>query len=188
MRGEIGRDPQGGVLAEPEIDRALRVHGVVVAVRPDRIARGLAQMGLDGEDVDRARGGIATVKRALRPLQHLDPVDVIEGAEGRARPRDIDAVDVEGGGGIGARREGEVADAADEQQVALNAGGDHHRRGQLPQRLQPAYARVDQIRARHDRHRDRRLLQVLAAGLGVDDYVLEAPLLGGRLRRLGLAA
>ena len=181
-------DTQRGGVAEAEVDSRLGVHRVEVAVAPDGVARGLAQVGLHWDHVDRTRCRVASVERALRPLEHLHALEIEEGPEGRAGPGEIDAVDVESRRGIGSGGEGVVADAADEDQVALATRRHGECGRKLTKRLQSADVGVDQIRARHDGDRDGRLLQVLAARLrGHDDLLKAFRLHRGRSRGVRLA-
>src|SRR3546814_437284 len=83
---ERGRVAQGVVVAARHAERA------VVADR-DLAFRALGVAREPGHDVDHAGGGVLAEHGALRPLQHLDALDLAEVAEADAVARPVDAVD-----------------------------------------------------------------------------------------------
>lgn len=66
-----------------------------------------------GNDGDRAGGGVATEQRALRALEDLDPLDIVEGQQRGTRTGGIDAVDIDAHRRVGADPEIARRDAAD---------------------------------------------------------------------------
>ena len=89
---------------------------LVIVTRGQADAR-LQRVGrLPGDDVDRAADRVATVERPLRTPQDLDPLHV-QKIHGRHRGAcDIDAVEVNGGAGIGTSDRGVRANPADGHQ------------------------------------------------------------------------
>ena len=98
----LGCDPPGERIAdERAADRRFDVEIIVPAEIDLRITIG-GEARLARDEIDRARGGIAAVKRPLRAFEHLDPL-LIEHLEGEhRRGRLIDAVDIDAGGLRGA--------------------------------------------------------------------------------------
>jgi len=83
-----------------QIDRAGAQYAVEIAVEHfEMSAQFVGRFGAD--DIDRARSAVATIKRALRPAQYLDPFEIEEIGIGTRQPRNIGPVDVERGGRIG---------------------------------------------------------------------------------------
>src|SRR3546814_559776 len=182
---ERGRVAQGVVVAARHAERA------VVADR-DLAFRALGVAREPGHDVDHAGGGVLAEHGALRPLQHLDALDLAEVAEADAVARPVDAVDHDADRGLQAHVVADGADAADAgggDRLALGAG--HGEAGhQDLQVLDVVHAGVlDQLLVQH-RHRDRDVLQRLLALLRGDGHGGERGRLvfaGGRLRvRVGL--
>ena len=144
------------------------------------------------DDVDRPADHVAAEERALRTLEHLDPLHV-EGVEGHGRrAADIDLVQEDRGAGIAGRAPVRGADAADGH--ARLRGGEGV---ELQARRQPGHV-LDLADARllaplgaegGDGHRH--VLQALAAPLGGDDHLFQhahRALLARRLRMGVLAA
>ena len=67
-----------------------------------------------GDIFDRAADRVAAVERALRPAQHLDPLDVVNVEHGGLRAVEIDVVEIEADAGLEAGDRILLADAADE--------------------------------------------------------------------------
>ena len=92
-----------------QVDRALNTNRVEIAIlRGDKALELVA--GLAGDQVDRSARRVAAIKRALRPAQHLDPLNVEKfvlgtHADGREVEQDAGAI-------VGGRRNRVVADAA----------------------------------------------------------------------------
>ena len=62
---------------------------------------------------DRAADRVAAVKRALRPAQHLDPLDVVNVEHGRLRAIKVDVVKIDADAAFEAGDRILLADAAD---------------------------------------------------------------------------
>ena len=93
------RETQRQQIADRQVDHRVGLKRIVIAVAD--VAGRLEMIRWSvGDDVDQAGGGVAAVKRALRPPQHLDARDVVETHLLRLRPGKIDAVEQEGGGGV----------------------------------------------------------------------------------------
>jgi hypothetical protein len=67
-----------------------------------------------GDVLDRAADRVAAVERALRPAQHLDPLDVVNVEHGRLRAVEEDVVEIEADARLEAGDRILLADAADE--------------------------------------------------------------------------
>src|SRR3546814_648234 len=129
-----------------------------------------------GHDVDHAGGGVLSEYGALRPLQHLDALDLAEVAEADAVARPVDTVDHDADRGLQVHVVADRADAADAgggDRLALGAG--HGEAGhQDLQVLDVVHAGVlDQLLVQH-RHRDRAVLQRLLALLRGDGHGVES--------------
>ena len=147
-----------------------------------QIADGCLSAALEGEgrlaagDVDRARGGVLAVERALRAAQHLDLGDVEE-VEGRGRDaRIVDVVDVDADTLVEpviGQAEGR-ADAADlQRRVARIRRGVLDRWRELLQAADIERAGVVDVLPADDRDRERHFLRgLLTAAGGDDDRVL----------------
>ena len=99
----LARDPDHELVGdERAADRAFQRQRVVVAVGGAGIAAEFFGRAL-GDQVDRACGRAAPVQRALRPTQHLDPVDVVEARQLRRWPGDQRSVLQEGDGPVRAQ-------------------------------------------------------------------------------------
>ena len=184
MLRSVGREPDRALVAKRHIDRAFGNERIVVAVAYRAVARQLADLRLDGDDVDRAASGVAAIERALRSLQHLNTLEIEEHPRRARRPSDVDAIIVERDRRIAVRRDGEVADAADEDQVASAGRLDRQRRYLLVQSSGLGHAGGRDVRSRDDVDRHRRALQVLRSALGGDDDIYEA-LAGQRCLSVG---
>ena len=110
MVRRAGRQSHRTVIAEWQVDRAIGVDRLVAAVRGRGIAGCLAQFWLHRQDVDRAARRIAAIKRALRTLEDLDPLQIVKYARRRRRPANVNAVVVECDSRIAGGHYGEVAD------------------------------------------------------------------------------
>ena len=66
------------VLSEGQLDRALGLDRVIIAVAERQITVVAREIGLAGDEVDRAARRIAAVKRALRPAQDFDALEIIK--------------------------------------------------------------------------------------------------------------
>ena len=105
-------DPNRRVIAERRIQCAAHSHGVPLAVFGGRLAGEHAEHGASWQNVDRSARGIPAVQRSLRSLQDLYSFKIVKQSTCCCRPCDIDAVEVEGDGGILERITGKVANAA----------------------------------------------------------------------------
>ena len=171
-----------------KIDMDLPGIAAVIA-DPRRCAKAEFAGRLAGDDAQGAAFGIAAEKRALRPAQHLDPLNVEQGGVEALRTAEIDAVQIDAHARIPRRLvliEGDnAADADGERRLARLESRDPKRRdgavGEIIERLDMAIG--DALGIEHA-HRDRRILQIGLAPGGGDDHLAEA--LGGRiLRRRG---
>jgi hypothetical protein len=153
-------------------------HGAVVTLAVAGGDRGIDApvLGrLPGDVVDRTHEGVAPVAGALRPLHHLDALDVAEAEAGEVAARQVDAVEEERHVLLEART-GDLVGATD-----------HGRRGAAPAEIVEAepgrepgdVPHVLDVAARHvgggergDRQRD--LLQRFLAASGRDHDFLQA--------------
>ena len=71
------------------------------------------QIGLGGDEIDHAGGGVAAEQRALRPAQDFDPLEIEEVGFEDARTEQRQIVDVDRGRGIAGTADAKVTDAAD---------------------------------------------------------------------------
>ena len=172
--GPRQREPRRHGIAERAGDRRLDLLEPEVAGRSLRPAFEI-EGRLAAGDVDRARGGVLTIERALRPAQHLDLGDVEEVESRGGDPRIIDVVDeyphalIEPVVGKPKRR----ADPADRQRGVARVGRIVlQRRGQLLKATHVEAAGVVDVLAAHHRDSQRHLLRsFVAAARGDDDLV-----------------
>ena len=91
--------PPGKAVAEAVTRRgpigAAKVHAAEIAIAGPHIAA-LALARPDRNEIDRAARGIAAIQRALRALQHLDPLQVVQHQAGLDVGREIDAIGIDG--------------------------------------------------------------------------------------------
>jgi hypothetical protein len=143
---------------ERAADRALDRRGRVVAERVVEVA--VEFLGrLLRDHVDHARGGAASIERALRAAQDFDLLEVVEARELRRRSRDHRAVLQERHGAVRTEVDAGHADAADERAIDAELVADRkvrHRHGQVTDLLDaPRAHRV----GRDGRDRRRRVLE-----------------------------
>ncbi len=183
VRGAVGhvaaavgngtRDAKRPVLAERQIDRSLADERVVIAIGYGAVAGQLAEFGLRRQDIDRARGRVPTIERALGPFQHLDPVEVEERSRCRRMAPDVDAVVVEGDRRIAGHRHREVADTADKQRGRRPNGLDRQGGDERAEPGRLGNARAHQIGPADDVDRDCGALRTFRFALRGHDNVIE---------------
>jgi hypothetical protein len=141
-------------------------------VTPAAIARTAElEFGRLGDDVDHAGRGVLAEDGALRPLQHLDALQLAQVAERHAAARAIDAIDHRPDRRFQAGVVADGADAANPDRGLRPAAGrgDAEAGSQDLQVLHVAHTRVLKLLARHHVHDDRNVLEVLLPLLGGDD-------------------
>ena len=79
---DLRRDTNRARGPERRIQRGVEFLRVEITVFEGSVPRILADHWFRGDDIDRTPGSVATIERSLRSFQHLDPVEVIEGAAG----------------------------------------------------------------------------------------------------------
>ncbi|MNE43756.1 hypothetical protein D3C80_1379480 [compost metagenome] len=181
IAGDSRRDSE--LLVEGQFGRGDDIALVEAAVGGADLALGLIGVDTLGDVFDRAADGVAAVKRALRPAQDFDALDVEDVQNRRLRTGDIDIIHIEADARLEAPQRVLLADAADE--------GDQGRVG-APRRLQRQAGRrtgqfgdvrralLFQLLGRESRDGDRHVLQGFFATAGGDDHVVD-----GRGLRLG---
>ncbi len=107
---ELQRKP--GVAEFAGVEQRLHHIFVELAVADLQLAPELLRR-LGRDEVDRAAGGVAAVKRALRTAQHLDAFEIHHVEQRPRRTADDDAIDIEANGRIGGQDRIIVDDAAD---------------------------------------------------------------------------
>ena len=177
-----GNDPQ----RDSVVDERHVVHRIEAAVAAAVLCRrtlatngglDLLQVRLVGHELDRAAHGTRTVERALRAAQYLDARQIEQiGVDAGVRPvatgrQDRRLVDIEARGRRVAARGGDAPDGiAAAPGSGRVQGHPGYPRGQGREVLDPRFRQ--RFRAVGD-HRERHVLQVLAALLRGDDDVLE---------------
>ena len=158
--GELVGDDRAG-------QRAGEADGVVIAVARFAIAAEL-EFGIFGVDADRTRRRIAARQRALRPTQHLDPLDFAQVVEARAGATAIDAVDEHRDRAFEARVVADGADAAQARgRIGFRSGGRHdQRRRQLRHLADIGRARILERCGAVGTDGDRHVRQALRAARG----------------------
>ena len=177
-----GIHAQRRVVAQRGVERAGQPQRGVVA-EGDFAVGGALEARLAGDHVDDAGRGVLAEQGALRPLQHLDALQLAEVAEADAVARAVDAVDHHADRGFQADVVAHRADAADARGgdgLALGAG-DGQARHQDLQVLDVAHAGVLQGLLGQGGDRDRHVLHDFFALLRGDDQGVEG--LGFLLRR-----
>jgi hypothetical protein len=165
-------------------DRAFGHDTVIVAHAQAKIgAQILGRRARD--DIDRAARGIASVKRALRPAQNLDTLDVVKAAQRRRRARDEDAIGMKSDAAL--RTGTDVFKTDPAKRNPRDAGGvaDIEVRNQALEPFQPTDPTCGKRVARHRRHGGRDVLNRLGALLsGYDDvFVGRGGFIGAGLRK-----
>ncbi len=89
--GDVSRERIGD--RRRRVDVGLDV--VVVGIADRSVEVTLALVGIVGNDRDQAAGNFAAVERALRPLKHFDPVNVVERIYADRRISEVEAVDID---------------------------------------------------------------------------------------------
>ncbi len=167
----VGLDRDVGELGEVDVELAVVL--AVVAHAGAHPALELAGRRL-GDDAHRTAFGVAPEQRALRPAQHLDPLDVEQRGVEALLAAEIDAVDIDADalvarGLVGVERH-DPADADGQRRLARferrHAQARHAAVGEVVEALDVTV--LDQRVADH-RDRDRRLLQVGRALERADD-------------------
>ena len=105
-------------VAQRHVDHALDADVVELAVFTFGIGVERLQVGLGGDEVDDAGGGIAPEQGALRPAQDFDAlqIEIVGFEDARAEQRQV--VDVDRGRAVAADADAQVADAADSEVAA----------------------------------------------------------------------
>ena len=183
----VGRDLEGQAGRGRQVDRATHHLALVRAEAgfeeaAGRVARILHDNG------NRAAGGVAAEQCALRPAQHLDPLDIEEAEVVGVLAADIDVIDI----GADRRIEGcdrfRVADPAQvigvgrTQAGVVEAHQVRHELGHIQRGVDPARLQRFGIEGRN---RDRHVLYAFGAALGGDDDVLKPLVIVCRFLRLG---
>ena len=83
--------------------------------------------------MDQAAGRVAAEQRALRALEHFDPLDIVEVVDGLREVGKVDAVDIDRIAAFLADRRIGRAHAADEDQPARAGARELHARDHLRQ-------------------------------------------------------
>ena len=140
-----------------------------------------------GDELDGARHVVAAVERTLRPAQHLDALDVEHVHQHAVVAREGNAVEGDPGLGVGVGVRVREVDAADGEGPHVGDNG-HLRQLDVgrdaAQVLEVHGAVVFEGRAVEGRHRDRNVLDALAALLrGHDDFLEHQWLVGVALLR-----
>jgi len=112
--GEADRERVG----QRQVQRALRLHGIEVAVFSVGVTLNAVGRGLLGDDVDDAAGRVAAEQGALRTAQDFKPLDVEELGLEQARRVDVEFVEVDRGRGFRRGADRQRADAADRDRRA----------------------------------------------------------------------
>ena len=149
-----------------------RLEAILAALVIARL--GMAVVGVGrrlGDDVDHAGGRVLAEQRALRPAQHLDPLDLAQVQRLLAGADQHDAVHHGGDRRFNAGRGGDRADAADEDRAVLvrRAGAEVDRRDDRRDVLQVVEVLSRGRRAVHHADGDRHALQRLGAEARGDD-------------------
>ena len=113
----------GDRVADGAGDVAVEPGGVVVAIAELDVALGGVRRRL-GHDLDQPAGRVAAEQRALRALQHLDPVDVGERHDRAGRAGKVHAIEIDRDRVLDAGAVGGRADAAERR--AHEADADRH--------------------------------------------------------------
>src|SRR5690606_24834106 len=141
-----------------------------------RLAAPLARR-LGGDDVHRARQGVAAVKRALRTAQHFHALDVGHVEEAALRLAEIHAVQIQADGRLPGHRRVQRGGAANGN---LGHGGvgraalDLHVRREGAKLVKRGDVAALQKLLADGGNRDGNILQVLLATLGGDDDIAQA--------------
>ena len=86
------------VIADRHIDRPFGAKQSVTSTFYGQIASQYTDLGLLSDHVDRARRGIASIKRTLGALEHFDTLDIKEIAPNHGRIGQKHAIEIEGHG------------------------------------------------------------------------------------------
>ena len=106
------REPQCRSVTKGQVYGTVDPERVIIPIFGGHASAKDSKIRLVSDDVDRAARGVAPVKGALRTIENLDAIDVIEEAGGRGGAANVDVVDVEGDSSIRKSIGGKVADAA----------------------------------------------------------------------------
>ena len=171
----VGRiHAQCGLFSDGQVEARGEPEFGIVAGRQFRMGRRFKVRTL-GDHVDHAGRGVLAEQGALRPLQHLDALQLAEVAEAHAIARAVDPVDDDADRGFQAGVVAHGPDAADAgggQRLALGAG--HGQAGhQHLQVLHVADAAVLEDFLGQRGHHDRHVLQGFLALLRGDDQLVE---------------
>ncbi len=158
-------------VANRHVDESAELLAIVTAIF-GRDFTGEFMLGCGRDGVDHAPGRVATVQRALRAAQHLDPLDIVKLCGGEAIDRERDVVFVDTDAGIGRQALDLRADATNLEIVAPEAGGPeaYVRNGDLEVGSAVESPLLQGVR-RKGRDGDRNILKVLRPLLrGNDDF------------------
>ncbi len=128
------------MLSEGDIERAIHAQKILVAVLGANVYAPRANVRGAWQHIDGARRRVATIERALRALQDLDPLEIVEKPGGGMRAADVDATHVECDGGVGEGIAGEIAGTPQVVDVNRCRGGGYLQRGyKLGELLRPGH-------------------------------------------------
>ena len=184
--------PDAERVGQGHVDKALDAIVVVIAVFTLDAGMQTLEVGLGGDEVDDARGRVATEQRALRAAQDFDAleVEVIGLEDAGVEQRQV--VDVDRGRRIAGHADAQVADAADGEDTAgeVALGERDVGQGQLKIGRIVDLLRGEGLRGEGG-DRDRHVLEALRRALGGDDDFIEriipaGPGFGGRRRLTGV--
>ena len=192
-RGEIGAEPtpaqprDRSTNSEPRVaDRRARADDavclVIAAIGPADAQRRI-HTDPPGHVFHGTADRVATVKRALRPAQHLDPLNVVDIKYRGLRTVEIDVVEIDADACLEPGNRILLADAANEgRQRRIGAARRLERdvRGHIGQIGDVERTRCLELRARKRGDRDRHVEQpFLAAACRNDDIAVDSGLVGG---------
>ena len=119
-------DAHAETVGDRQVDHALHADRIVIAVIGFGRDTQLVEVRLGGDEVDDARGGVATEQRALWAAQHFDALHIEKFGFEQAGGDQRAAVDVNGGGAVAGHADAQIADAADGEagagEIALGKG------------------------------------------------------------------
>jgi len=166
----IAGHPDAERVADREVDHALELNAVVVAVIGLARRAEAGEIGPRGAQVDHARGGVAAEQRSLRPAQHFDLRQVVEFAFEQAGAEQRRIVEVDRGGAVAGHADAQVADPADGEAGRGEVGLGERDVGKRQLKIGRGLDLLPLERLGRKRtDRDRNVLQRFRAALGGDD-------------------
>ena len=159
------------ILNDRDVEGGLHLEIVVIAVSNFTLGTDLFQIRLLGDLVDRAAGGVAAVKRALRPAQNLDPFQIVIGRRRQRRAAEINVVDVHRHAAVAGGGDGGRADAANleirRSEIAVGKGDGRNCELQVAETFDLMRRKLIGIERRH---RNGDVLNILCRFLCRDDH------------------